>query len=151
MSHYAAQLDAAGVCIAITETPEALAGAHIVAIDAYDLSLLGQTWDGAAWHAPAAPAPVRHITPRALRMRFTSAERVAIEIGMLDDPTAAMAVRQQAAALRAYMGDLAAAQYIDLDDPATVAGVQMLEAAGLIATGRAAAILSQDPQPGELP
>lgn len=106
---------------------------------------------GITFTAPAAPAPVRHITPRALRMRFTSAERVAIEIGMLDDPTAAMAVRQQAAALRAYMGDLAAAQYIDLDDPATVSGVQMLETAGLIATGRAAAILSQDPQPGELP
>ena len=151
MSHYAAQLDAAGVCIAVTETPEPLTGPHIVPLDAYDASLLGHAWDGAAWHAPAVPAPMRHITPRALRQRFTAAERVALEIAQLDDPSAPMAVRQQAAALRAYMGDLAAAQYIDLDDPATVAGVQALETAGLIATGRAAAILAQDPQPGELP
>ena len=94
---------------------------------------------------------MRHITPRALRQRFTAAERVALEIAQLDDPSAPMATRQQAAMLRAYMADVATARYIDLDDPVTVAGVQMLETAGLIGAGRAAEILNTPPGPGETP
>lgn len=151
MAHYSAQLDASGVCIAITETSEPLAGDHIIALDAYDTALLGQTYDGAAWHPPAAPAPQRHITPRAMRARFTSAERMTIELAKLDDPAAPMAQRQQAAQLRAYMDDLASAQYIDLDDPATVSGVQMLEAVGLLAQGRGAQILEAEPLASERP
>lgn len=112
---------------------------------------VGDRWDGAAWVVQPPSSVKRLITPRALRARFTTAERVAIELAKLDDPSAPMAQRQQAAALRAYMDDVTAAQYIDLDDPSTVAGVQSLEAAGLIAPGRAADILGQDPQPGEQP
>lgn len=83
------------------------------------------------------PARPRHITQFAFRQRMTQAERIAIEFASLDDPSASMAVRQQAAALRVGMGDLAQAQYVDLDHPEVVAALSMLEAAGLIAEGRA--------------
>jgi hypothetical protein len=81
------------------------------------------------------------ITKLAFRNRFTTAEKVALEIAALDDPTAPMQQRAQAAALRANQADLAAATFVDLDRPDTRAGVQMLEAAGLLAEGRTLVIL----------
>ena len=95
--------------------------------------------------------PVRHITGLAFRSRFTSQEKVAMEIAALDDPQAAMEARQRAAALRASMKDLEAAAYVDLDLAATRDGVQALEASGLLAVGRAAAILEAPVQDHERP
>jgi hypothetical protein len=85
--------------------------------------------------------PPRHITKLAFRNRFTTAEKVSLEIASLDDPTAAMSARQQAAGLRVALKDQENASYIDLDRDDTLAGVEMLEAAGLIAAGRAAIVL----------
>lgn len=81
------------------------------------------------------------ITKLAFRNRFTQAEKVALEIAALDNPAAPMQMRAQAAALRASQLDVAAATFIDLQRADTRAGVQSLEAAGLLAAGRAAAIL----------
>lgn len=81
------------------------------------------------------------ITKLAFRNRFTTPEKVALEIASLDNPAAPMAQRQQAAALRATLADTAAATFIDLFRAETRAGVQMLEAAGLLAEGRALEIL----------
>lgn len=81
------------------------------------------------------------MTVLAYRNRFTSVEKVAIEMAALDDPTADMAARTQAAAVRVYVQDLATAKYIDPQDEATRAGAQALEAAGLLAEGRALEIL----------
>lgn len=86
-------------------------------------------------------APDTRITRLAFRNRFTMAEKVAMEIASLDDPGAAIALRQQAAALRANLADIASASYIDLTQPDTRDGVLALESAGLLATGRAAAVL----------
>lgn len=97
------------------------------------------------------PAKPRHITQYAFRQRLTQAERIAIEIASLDDPSAAMAVRQQAAALRVGMGDLAQAQYVDLDHPEVVAALSMLEGAGLIAAGRADEVIGQPIADAERP
>lgn len=65
------------------------------------------------------------------QMRFTAAERVAIR-------TAA----QTNGAIADYLGLLAAAPTVNLTDPISIAGVQALEAATLIAQGRAAQILA---------
>lgn len=100
--------------------------------------------------APAA-APDLRITRLAFRKRFQPPEKAAIELASLDDATAPMAQRAQAAALRAYLKDVDAAQYIDLADPDTVAGVQSLEALGLLAEGRADAILTAPVTPDEAP
>ncbi len=59
----------------------------------------------------------------------------------LDDPSAVLEQRQASAALRANLADQRDATYIDLDRADTRAGVQQLEALGLLAAGRALAIL----------
>ena len=94
-------------------------------------------------------APDTRVTRLAFRNRFTQAEKVALELAALDDPTAPMAQRQQAAALRATLSDTAAATFIDLLRAETRAGVQMLEAAGLLAAGRALEILDAHVTPEE--
>lgn len=99
---------------------------------------------------PPAPAEVRHITKLAFRNRFTMAEKAAIEIAALDNPGAPLAQRAQAAGLRATMKDQEAAQYIDLNRAETRGGVQSLEAAGLIGTGRSAQILDSAIQAQEV-
>ena len=118
---------------------------------------MGWRWDGAAFIAPPpgqAPTPspadvARRITKLAFRNRFTKAEKAGIEFAALDDPTAPIAQRQQAAALRADLKDQEQATFIDLDDEDTRTGVLTLEAAGLIAAGRAVEILDAPVQDKE--
>lgn len=99
---------------------------------------------------PAVPStPARAITYWAFRKRFTHAERVGMELAALDDPAAAPAARQAAAAVRVYLADAAAARWIDLDDEDTRIGAQALEAMGLLAAGRATEILDAPVQPAE--
>lgn len=103
------------------------------------------------WQLASAPPPIdaaeptnTRITRLAFRNRFTTAEKVALELAALDNPSATMAQRQQSAALRAHLKDLDAASWVDLTRPETVAAMQMLETGGLIGEGRAAAILDVD-------
>ena len=117
-------------------------------------------WTGVDWVVlperpplPEPPQPVvdSRITRLAFRNRFTPTEKASIELAALDDPSATQSVRMQAASLRAYLADLAAATFIDLARPDTRSGVQMLEAAGLLANGRALEILDAPIQPEERP
>lgn len=109
---------------------------------------IGWGWDGTTFVAPPAPPETEvpavvytKMTKLAFRNRFTAAEKVAIEIACLDDPTAPMAQRQQAAMLRASQADVAAATFIDPTREDTRAGVMQLETAGILAAGRALIIL----------
>lgn len=86
-------------------------------------------------------APDTRITRLAFRNRFTQAEKVMLELAALDDPTAPMPQRQQAAAIRVYLADVAASTFVDLARADTRAGVQALKAGGLLAAGRVLAIL----------
>ena len=96
------------------------------------------------------PAPeYRRITKLAFRNRFTKAEKAGIEFAALDDPTAPISQRQQAAALRADLKDQEQATFIDLNDEDTRTGVITLEAVGLIAAGRAVEILDAPVQDKE--
>jgi len=88
--------------------------------------VVGRRWAG---EEPES-APVRRITKLKFRDRFTGAEKLALY-------TAA----ESSVQLRVYLDDLAAAEFVDLDYGATVAGVQALEVAGIIGAGRAAEIL----------
>jgi hypothetical protein len=76
------------------------------------------------------PRPPRHMAPLAFRRLFTDAERLAIH-------TAA----QANAAVAVWVMDGAAAQVINLDDPATIAALDALVAAGLLTAARRDAIL----------
>ncbi len=97
------------------------------------------------------PEPTTVVTRLAFRNRFTPAEKVGLELAALDDPSAPPEQRQQAATLRAFMKDVDAATFIDLSRPDTVAGVQALEAMGLLAEGRATEILNAPVQAHEVP
>lgn len=94
-------------------------------------------------------APDTRVTRLAFRNRFTQAEKVMVELAGLDDPTASMAQRQQAAAIRVHLADVAAAAFVDLARAETRSGVQSLEAGGLIGVGRAAEILDAPVTPEE--
>ena len=96
-------------------------------------------------------APDTRITRLAFRNRFTQTEKMALEMAALDDPTAPMAQRQQAAAIRVHLADVAASTFIDLAAQDTRAGVQALEAGGLLTEGRALEILGAPVQPHERP
>lgn len=87
------------------------------------------------------PAP-RRITRLAFLSRFTDPEAVAIDL-------ASIGATAQAAGMRRYMSKVNAATFIDLGRADTRAGVQALEAAGVLAAGRALQILDAPVQPEE--
>jgi len=93
----------------------------------------------------------RHITKLAFRNRFQQVEKIGLELAALDNPAGTMPERTQAAALRTYLKDLEVATYVDLGRTDTRNGVLFLEAAGLLAAGRAAVILDAPIQPVERP
>lgn len=102
---------------------------------------------------PEAPIPYSgswRITKFAFRSRFTQEEKVKIDIAGLDKPNGNMAERAQSAALRVYHEDIRVAEYVDLKRSDVMIGVQTLEAAGLLAAGRANEILNTVPQQEEL-
>lgn len=158
---YYAQLTQDRIVVAVTQTSALLPpDPLLVEIDGLHNGLLGKLYDAEASAAVVAPvfvdAPAqplgdspRRITKLAFRNRFTKAEKAGIEFAALDDPTAPIAQRQQAAALRAGLKDQEQATFIDLDDEDTRTGVLTLEAVGLIAAGRAVEILDTPVQDKE--
>lgn len=114
----------------------------------FDVARMGDyVYDGTSLTLP----PDTRITRLAFRNRFTQAEKVMLELAALDDATAPMAQRQQSAAIRVYLADVAASAFADLARADTRAGVQSLEAAGLLDPGRALQILDAPVQAHERP
>ena len=93
---------------------------------------------------PAPPHYGRIITRLAFLNRFADAEAIAIDL-------ASIGATAQAATLRRANAKINAAEEVQLDNTETRAGVQALETAGLIAAGRAAAILDSAVQAHEVP
>lgn len=93
-----------------------------------------------------------HISKTAFRNRFTQSERVALELAALHNPALAFDHPSNllAAALRSSMADQRDALYIDLQRSTVLAGVQSLEAGGLLAAGRATQIVLTPPTDEEL-
>ncbi|BDE72844.1 MULTISPECIES: hypothetical protein [Delftia] len=164
MPHHYAQLTPAGVAFAITETHAELNAPDLLPLPRYDTSVLGRRWTGTHWEdvaqalpenqaGPAAasePAP-RHITPHALRRRFTVVERTALEWAVVDRAEAGEADRLNAATLRSLLKDIEQARQLDLDDPELADSLRRFEAFGLIAAGRAQEILDGPVQAHEQP
>lgn len=125
------------------------------AIDVTDLPQRpapGWSWAGGTSFTPPADVPVSlgtRITRLAFRQRLTDPVLVAIELASIDNPAATPAQRQFAAQLRVMAENVRIATYIDLARPDTRAGVQALEAAGLLPPGRALQILDAPVQPNE--
>ena len=137
-----------GIVINVIEAdPEHLPSLPGQQLLASETAGVGWAYADGAFTPPVTQPPAAldtRITRLAFRNRFTTAEKVALELAALDNPSTPMAQRQQSAALRAHLKDLDAASWVDLTRPETGAALQMLEASGLIGEGRAAAILDVD-------
>jgi hypothetical protein len=92
----------------------------------------GWTYDGSNFAAPVIPpAPTVPWTKKEFLLKFTPAEYAAIKAATLVDAT-----------LDYYWSLFTVAQDVVKTDPVTIAGINALEAAGLLAVGRAAEILA---------
>ena len=91
-----------------------------------------------------APEPTFIITRLAFLSRFTDAEAIAIDL-------ASIGATAEAAALRRYLNVMNAANFIDLKDPKTAAGVQALESIEILSEGRATTILNTPAEQSEIP
>jgi hypothetical protein len=97
----------------------------------------------------AAPNLGTRITKLAFRQRLTDPVLVAIELAAIHNPAATPQQQQFAAQLRVMLENVRVATFIDLSRPDTRAGVQALEAAGLLPS--AAAVLDAPVQASEVP
>lgn len=97
------------------------------------------------------PKPSKRITKLAFRSRFKTAEKVAIELASLDNPSAPMQQRAIAAGLRVYLADQQVANYIDLSLPEVAAALKQLVSFGLLSADRVSEILSNDIRDDERP
>jgi len=108
-----------------------------------DISL-GATYSNGEFTNPAQPPAIepaasdKRITQFAFRQRFTWAEKISIESAAEID-----------AELRVLLADQKAAQYMDLDYPATQQGLQLLVDKGLLTIERGTEILSAPVMPEE--
>ncbi|WP_157201655.1 hypothetical protein [Massilia sp. Root418] len=83
------------------------------------------------WAVDVPVAPPRRLTRKQFTERFSSAELQAV-----------LTAIDENGAMRAWWEKFCLADDINLDDPATLAGVQALEIAGLIGNGRAVEVLA---------
>lgn len=103
-------------------------------------------------YTPPAPTPepnvpeLRYTTKLAFRNRFTTKEKVMIELAGAYNPADPIQKQQLAATVRVSNADIASSTYIDLDRPDTRAGVKSMEEFGLLAAGRADEILDSPVQ-----
>jgi hypothetical protein len=120
------------------------AEAHAALLDAQAAGMVIVAGQGGAPEAqPRAPEPpIRTITPLAFRRRLSPARRVAVTAA------AAQALAAGNAQLQTWLDDIAAARFVDLDDPELQAGVQALVAAQVL-TAPEAALLLADGTPHE--
>ena len=86
-------------------------------------------------------APTK-LTRLEFRSRFTLQEKAAIDLASLDNQQASMEQRLVAASLRAMLADQAVAEFIDLSDATTIAGVQYLGQVGLLTEERVQEVLA---------
>ena len=95
------------------------------------------------FYIPQQDAPTK-LTRLEFRSRFTLQEKAAIDLASLDNPQASMEQRLIAASLRAMLADQAMAEFIDLSDETTIAGVQYLAQVGLLTEKRAQEVLTHN-------
>lgn len=90
----------------------------------------------------SAAIQLRRITKLGFRNRFTTTEKVMLEMASLDNPTVTLQERQMAAMLRVFLKDLDNAVFIDLDRPEIQASLQQLVALGLLTAPRVTQIIN---------
>jgi len=133
MSNFYAQISD-NVVIGVSQVKDTISAANMIPIASLTAVSTGDVYEPNT-ETFSTPEPV--ITPRLrltkleFRNQFTFAEKQAIY-------TAARSVVD----VQIFLDDLMAAEYIDVDSAETIGGVQALETATLIGTGRADEILA---------
>lgn len=129
---YYAQINQERIAYAVTEAAGQIDAPNMIALESFDTSVIGKRHtEQGAWEDVPAPEPSATVwTVLAFRSRFTEAEKRAI-----------YSARANSIDIQIWLDDLAAAEDVRSDDPRMIAGVQGLEAAGLLAPGRAAEIM----------
>ena len=129
---YYAQINQDRIAYAVTETAGQIDAPDMIALESFDTSVIGKRYtEQGVWEpAPAREPSATVWTVLAFRSRFTEAEKRAI-----------YSARANSIDIQIWLDDLAAAEDVRSDDPRMIAGVQGLEAAGLLAPGRAAEIM----------
>jgi hypothetical protein len=101
---------------------------------------------------PAEPVnQVQPISHFAFLNRFTSEELIAIEMASVFNPNASTEAQLLGAHLRVHQRKFDTSQFIDLNHAETIDGINALETAGLLATGRANEILTTPVEDYERP
>lgn len=134
-----------GVCVTVIVADADFAAAHFPgAIDIDTVSPrpgIGWSYDGTTWTAPAPPAPPAPSTVferQAFMDLFTPLEIQAC----VNYATSLTATAPQKQGIAAVLFQFQSADTVDVTNPKVIAGVELLEAAGLLNTGRAAEILA---------
>lgn len=130
---YYAQINQDRIAYAVTEAAGQIDAPDMIALESFDTSVIGKRYtEQGGWESVPVPEPSATVwTVLAFRSRFTEAEKRDI-----------YSARANSIDIQIWLDDLAAAEDVRSDDPRMIAGVQGLEAAGLLAPGRAAEIMS---------
>lgn len=80
------------------------------------------------------------ITQLAFRNRFTPAQRIAMDLASIDNPSGTQQERATQAAFRDMLAELNSSSYVQLDRADLLPKLQQLEAAGILGAGDAEAI-----------
>lgn len=139
-----AQIDGNGRVVSISQLSSLVESADLVPITTEQLIQLGDVYQNGVFTAAPPAALGTQITRLAFLSRFTDAEAVALDL-------ASIGATVPAAALRRYMAKVNAANFIDLSREDTRAGVQALEAMGVLTEGRASEILDAPVMATEVP
>lgn len=124
-----AQLDSNNICSCVSQLAAKVnpPQPNMIEISSMDETLLGKKWDGVSFVAVTPVIqPKRTLTKLEYMERFTDIELAGIY-------TAAKTV----VSIEIWLEKFKLATEINLDDPATIAGLQAMEAAGLLVPGRA--------------
>lgn len=130
---YYAQINQERIAYAVTETAGQITAPDMIQLESFDTSVIGKRYtEQGGWETlpPSPQHPATIWTVLAFRSRFTEDEKRAI-----------YSARANSIDIQIWLDDLAAAEDVRSDDPRMIAGVQGLEAAGLLAPGRAAEIM----------
>lgn len=120
----------------------ALAAQHQLIVDistANPVPQVGWVFNGSQIVAPPGYNPTIKLTKLKFRLRFTVPELVGVFMASASNPM-----------LQLLLSNQAIADYVDLLDPVTIAGVGYIESLGLITADRMNAILTTPPTADEL-
>lgn len=143
-----AQINSAGSCEGILNTPNAIDAAHMILLPEGSEVTHLWTYDGATWTAPPPPQPVLRrtdLTANDFFDLFTPTEQATFEVA-IESVKALIASGGTPNAVQAGLlvvnRRISSVDFISLDDPRIASSLDVLVFAGIIQAGRKADIIA---------